>query len=143
MRFVSVWSWVRSPLGASCSCSPSLSYSSSSSSSFSFFFFFFFFFFIFLFFSSSKLWLTEVRNCDIFRRLLLSDICKPPWPNGQGVGLLIRRLRVRVPQGVLSRRHTYDERNYVDGVLSAVVRAVENTGTRDRTGDLQRVRLTS
>ena len=25
---------------------------------------------------------------------------KPPWPNGQGVGLLIRRLRVRVPQGV-------------------------------------------
>ena len=23
-----------------------------------------------------------------------------PWPNGQGVGLLIRRLRVRVPQGV-------------------------------------------
>ncbi len=27
---------------------------------------------------------------------------QPPWPNGQGVGLLIRRLRVRVPQGVLS-----------------------------------------
>ena len=26
----------------------------------------------------------------------------PPWPNGQGVGLLIRRLRVRVPQGVLT-----------------------------------------
>ena len=25
---------------------------------------------------------------------------KPPWPNGQGVGLLIRRLWVRVPQGV-------------------------------------------
>ena len=25
---------------------------------------------------------------------------RPPWPNGQGVGLLIRRLRVRVPQGV-------------------------------------------
>ena len=25
----------------------------------------------------------------------------PPWPNGQGVGLLIRRFRVRVPQGVL------------------------------------------
>ena len=25
---------------------------------------------------------------------------KPPWPNGQGVGLLVRRLRVRVPQGV-------------------------------------------
>ena len=26
---------------------------------------------------------------------------KPPWPNGQGVGLLIRRLWVRVPQEVL------------------------------------------
>ena len=26
---------------------------------------------------------------------------KPPWPNGQGVGLLIRRLWARVPQGVL------------------------------------------
>ncbi len=26
---------------------------------------------------------------------------EPTWPNGQGVGLLIRRLRVRVPQGVL------------------------------------------
>ena len=25
----------------------------------------------------------------------------PPWPNGQGVGLLIRRLRARVPQGVM------------------------------------------
>ena len=25
----------------------------------------------------------------------------PPWPNGQGVGLLIRRLRAQVPQGVL------------------------------------------
>ena len=27
--------------------------------------------------------------------------CEPPWPNGQGVGLLIRRLWVRVPQGVI------------------------------------------
>ena len=27
----------------------------------------------------------------------------PPWPNGQGVGLLIRRLRAQVPQGVLYR----------------------------------------
>ena len=25
---------------------------------------------------------------------------QPPWPNGQGVGPLIRRLRARVPQGV-------------------------------------------
>ena len=30
-----------------------------------------------------------------------SEARQPPWPNGQGVGLLIRRLRVRVPQGVL------------------------------------------
>ena len=29
-----------------------------------------------------------------------------PWPNGQGVGLLIRRLRVRVPQGVLWLWHS-------------------------------------
>jgi hypothetical protein len=29
---------------------------------------------------------------------------KPPWPNGQGVGLLIRRLRARVPQGVALAR---------------------------------------
>ena len=27
---------------------------------------------------------------------------RPPWPNGQAVGLLIRRLRVRVPQGVVA-----------------------------------------
>ena len=26
---------------------------------------------------------------------------QPPWPNGQGVGLLIRRLRAQVPQGVI------------------------------------------
>ena len=31
----------------------------------------------------------------------------PPWPNGQGVGLLIRRLRVRVPQEVLSVADTW------------------------------------
>ena len=28
------------------------------------------------------------------------NIAEPPWPNGQGVGLLIRRLWVRVPLGV-------------------------------------------
>jgi hypothetical protein len=110
---------------------------------FVFFVVFVFFSFFFSFFSLSKLWLTEFQNCDISRKLLLSDTFKPPWPNGQGVGLLIRRLRVRVPQGVLSRRYTYDKGKYVDGAMSAVVRAVENTGTRDRTGDLQRVRLTS
>ena len=33
--------------------------------------------------------------------LMLSRcLAGPPWPNGQGVGLLTRRLRVRVPQGV-------------------------------------------
>ena len=25
---------------------------------------------------------------------------EPPWPNGQGIGFLIRRLRAQVPQGV-------------------------------------------
>ena len=30
----------------------------------------------------------------------MSPEAKPPWPNGQGVGPLIRRLRVRVPQEV-------------------------------------------
>ena len=25
---------------------------------------------------------------------------EPPWPNGQGAGLLIRRVRVQIPQGV-------------------------------------------
>ena len=34
-------------------------------------------------------------------RAKLASASWPPWPNGQGVGLLIRRLRVRVPQGVL------------------------------------------
>ena len=32
--------------------------------------------------------------------MLSRCLAGPPWPNGQGVGLLIRRLRVRVPQGV-------------------------------------------
>ena len=36
------------------------------------------------------LWKLNPRSCEQ----------QPPWPNGQGVGLLIRRLRVRVPQGV-------------------------------------------
>ena len=30
-----------------------------------------------------------------------SHVFKHPWPNGQGVELLIRRLRARVPQGLL------------------------------------------
>ena len=44
-------------------------------------------------------------GCEIalFRKelLTLAGTLWPPWPNGQGVGLLIRRLRVRVPQGML------------------------------------------
>ena len=42
----------------------------------------------------------------------------PPWPNGQGVGSLIRRLRVRVPQGVLCLWHSE-----LSGVLAALERA--------------------
>jgi hypothetical protein len=34
------------------------------------------------------------------RMLSATHQAERPWPNGQGVGLLIRRLRVRVPQGV-------------------------------------------
>ena len=33
--------------------------------------------------------------------LLSASTSSPPWPNGQGVGPLIRRLRVQVPQGVI------------------------------------------
>ena len=43
--------------------------------------------------------------CARWEAAVLSGSCRgneePPWPNGQGVGLLIRRLRVQVPQGVL------------------------------------------
>ena len=49
--------------------------------------------------------LAPVQQCLIYLQWFCFDclhICiKPPWPNGQGVGLLIRRLRVRVPQEVL------------------------------------------
>ena len=40
----------------------------------------------------------------------------PPWPNGQGVKLLIRRLRVRVPQGVRCILH-----RSISGVLCGAV----------------------
>ena len=42
------------------------------------------------------------KNFDDSIFLLTERMCSyvPPWPNGQGVGLLIRRLRVRVPQEV-------------------------------------------
>ena len=38
-----------------------------------------------------------------------TEKAEPPWPNGQGVGPLIRRLRVRVPQGVLLMQRHADE----------------------------------
>ena len=47
------------------------------------------------------------RSCGVNSMPKVDDLIEglsahlPPWPNGQGVGLLIRRLRVRVPQGVL------------------------------------------
>ena len=40
------------------------------------------------------------RTTQIMIIVSMTDIV-PPWPNGQGVGLLIRRLRVRVPPGVI------------------------------------------
>ena len=46
------------------------------------------------------------KSCDINSMPEVNDLIAylpahlPPWPNGQGVGLLIRRLRVQVPQGV-------------------------------------------
>ena len=44
---------------------------------------------------------------DAFPCVHLALASWPPWPNGQGVGLLIRRLRVRVPQGVLLFRKAH------------------------------------
>ena len=38
---------------------------------------------------------SSIRPCELGCQV-------PPWPNGQGVGPLIRRLRAQVPQGVLS-----------------------------------------
>ena len=46
-------------------------------------------------------WPRRDTRCPSFTTLRSSLLDhQPPWPNGQGVGLLIRRLRVRVPQGV-------------------------------------------
>ena len=48
-----------------------------------------------------------LQDSSIFRYCLDSSIydfawiLQPPWPNGQGVRPLIRRLRARAPQGVL------------------------------------------
>ena len=39
---------------------------------------------------------------------------QPPWPHGQGIGLLIRRLRARIPQAVLG-----------DGKLCKFIRDVQ------------------
>jgi hypothetical protein len=65
----------------------------------------------------------------------------PPWPNGQGVGPLIRRLRVRVPPGVLANTrkwcmttigattchtHTDDERRMHLRTMSATARLAQS-----------------
>ena len=47
----------------------------------------------------------KVAACCAHHGLMSGTPCltngtQPPWPNGQGVGLPIRRLRARVPQGV-------------------------------------------
>ena len=44
---------------------------------------------------------------DNLRAMNANKCHMPPWPNGQGVGLLIRRLRVRVPQGVYYIANTF------------------------------------
>ena len=50
------------------------------------------------------------KNCYFSRRVWIHNVSHmPPWPNGQGVGLLIRRLRVRVPQGVLIKYGLHSE----------------------------------
>ena len=46
----------------------------------------------------------------------------PPWPNGQGVGLLIRRLWVRVPQGVF----LLDRRSLCFGVWAYTERVISH-----------------
>ena len=46
---------------------------------------------------------TELRELESQKRKVHLDatpVIKSPWPNGQGVGLLIRRLWARVPQGM-------------------------------------------
>ena len=42
----------------------------------------------------------------------------PPWPNGQGVGLLIRRLRVRVTQGMHYIAYNFVSRNNCPPMVS-------------------------
>ena len=42
------------------------------------------------------------ERLENFRNQRVLSAIEPPWPNGQGVGLLIRRLWVRVPQGVIA-----------------------------------------
>ena len=59
---------------------------------------------------------------------------KSPWPNGQGVGLLIRRLWVRVPQGMQFYVALYSDQEAMkqrcaDSVLAAPLPEV---GSLDR-----------
>ena len=48
---------------------------------------------------------------------------QPPWPNGQGVGLLIRRLRVLVPQGVIFCAAWQSAASALNGLNSALNQA--------------------
>ncbi len=51
---------------------------------------------------------TELRELETHQgknKLEGAPVTKSPWPNGQGVGLLIRRLWARVPQGMSLTAH--------------------------------------
>ena len=47
---------------------------------------------------------TQARDKQPWCGKATLELLAPPWPNGQGVGLLIRRLRVRVPLRVFLSR---------------------------------------
>ncbi len=47
---------------------------------------------------------TQARDKQPWCGKATLELLAPPWPNGQGVGLLIRRLRVRVPPRVFLSR---------------------------------------
>ena len=60
------------------------------------------------------------------QRLLEGVPPRPPWPNGQGVGPLIRRLRVRVPQGVFVRPCLLDARFPGNGPRGVTVSTLDS-----------------
>ena len=52
---------------------------------------------------------------------------QPVWPHGQGVGLLIRRLPARVPQGVLGEsNHSLGTENSIELQHHAMHQLIEN-----------------